>query len=87
MSDSKNKKADKKADKKKTNIAPAHAFIYKVSEAILVYIGVDYLIETDDQIKAGVVAFALLWIATDVAIWAYKNLVVPSALTIIKNNK
>jgi len=80
--------AKKKPEKvKKNNIKPAHSFIYKLSEAILVYVAIDYLLRSDDQFEIGLVAFALIWIATDVALWVYQNVVQPSALAIIKNSK
>lgn len=86
MAKSKTNKTDK-AVKKPRNMRPAHHFIYKLSEAVLVYVSVDYLLQASNQIEVGIVAFALLWIATDVALWGYNNIVRPSAAAIIKNNK
>ena len=71
----------------KKNTKPLQITVTKLSEAVLVYTGIDYLLRSEYMPTVFIVAFSLTMVLSGVAIWAWRNFVQPSAQAIIKNNK
>jgi hypothetical protein len=55
-----------------------------MSEAVVLYAGLSYMFTVDNTIELGVIAFGLLWLSSDFAIWVYRYVIQPSAKAIAK---
>ena len=58
--------------------------IRRMSEAVVLYAGLSYMFTVDNTIELGVIAFGLLWLSSDFAIWVYRYVIQPSAKAIAK---
>ena len=85
MTKQKTKTTKAEKPKKNTNLRPAIKFLSMVSSAVVAYTGIDYLLRSTNEPTAIIVAFALIWVVSDVAIYFYNYMVKPSAEAIAKS--
>lgn len=69
------------------NIKPINTLFTNLSTGVAVWALLENMLRSDNHVEVFVLAFALLWLATNFALWAYNNVIKPSAAAIVEDNE
>lgn len=69
------------------HIKPINTLFTNLSTGVAIWAMLDYMLRSTNRVEVFVVAFALLWLGTNFALWVYHNIISPAAKSIIKNSK
>lgn len=70
-----------------TNKKPLIKLINTIATSILIFVGLEALVTAETSLEVGIIGFALVYLLSEVSLFAYKNFIQPSARAIIKNYK